>query len=148
MDMMANAGKNAQALTHVAARALRDSVKKGREIVIVMENVWANLSVDPTIVLVLALAALMTVADNLREMRARIAQQIMSAMALLCVVSMIFVEIRVLGHLSAVTYLVIARSMREIVMMTGNVKDPLSVEITIVMGWNSAAVMTVANNQV
>ena len=64
MDMMANAGKNAQALTHVAARALRDSVRKGREIVIVMENVWANLSVDPTIVLVLALAVLLPLPDG------------------------------------------------------------------------------------
>ena len=69
----------------------------------------------------------------------------MSVLVLLSVVSIIFVETSVLDHLIAATYLVIARRVREIVMMIWDVKAPLSVEVTTVLGTDSAAVMIVAN---
>ena len=87
----------------------------------------------------------MSVANNPRETLARTAQQTMSVLVLLSVVSIIFVEISVLDHLIAATCLVIARRVREIVMMIWDVKAPLSVEVTTVLGTDSAAVMIVAN---
>ena len=119
-------------------------------IAIVTENVWAYLPVESTIVLALDSAAMMTVADDPWEMRARTAPQTVSAPALLSVASIMFAEIRVLGLglLSAATYLVIVRRAKEIVTTTGNVKALWSVEVTTVMDPDSVAAMTVANNQV
>ena len=117
-------------------------------IAIVTENVWAYLPVESTIVLALDSATVMTVADDPREMRARTAPQTVSAPALLSVASIMFAEIRVLGNLSAATYLVIVRRAKEIVTTTGNVKALWSVEVTTVMDPDSVAGMTVANNQV
>ena len=87
----------------------------------------------------------MSVANNPRETLARTAQQTMSVLVLLSVVSIIFVETSVLDHLIAANCLVIARRVREIVMMIWDVKAPLSVEVTTVLGTDSAAVMIVAN---
>ena len=87
----------------------------------------------------------MSVANNPRGTLARTAQQTMSVLVLLSVVSIIFVETSVLDHLIAANCLVIARRVREIVMMIWDVKAPLSVEVTTVLGTDSAAVMIVAN---
>ena len=87
----------------------------------------------------------MSAANNPRETLARTAQQTMSVLVLLSVVSIIFVETSVLDHLIAATCLVIARRVREIVMMIWDVKAPLSVEVTTVLGTDSAAVMIVAD---
>ena len=87
------------------------------------ENVWDYSPAEATTVLALDLAAVMTVADNPREMRAKTARQTMSALASLSAASTMFAEIHVLGLLSAATSLVIVRRAREIATMTGNVKE-------------------------
>ena len=124
-----------------------DSVMKGREIVMKIGNVKALWSAPWFLtVMGLALAAAMSVANNPRVMLARTARQTMTAQVILCAALIMFAEIPVLGLATAATCLVIVRRVREIVMMTWDVMAPLSVELTIVLGPDSAAVMTVANN--
>ena len=60
---------------------------------------------------------------------------------------MVCAEDPALGLGTAATFLVIARREREIAMKTGIVKALWSVEETIVMDLDSAAVMTVVKNQ-
>ena len=94
-------------------------------------------------------AAVMSVANNPREMWERTAQQTKSALVLLYVASIMLAEIRVLGQAIAVNYLVIVRRAREIVMiMKMHVQALWSVEATTVLGPDSAVVTTVAHSQV
>ena len=110
-------------------------------------NVWVH---SPVVIIVTVLAshlaAVMNVADNHKEMRAKIALRTMSALALLSAESMVCAEDSALGLGTAATFLVIARREREIAMKTGIVKALWSVGETIVMDLDSAARMTVVKN--
>ena len=111
-----------------------------------MENVWDYSPAEGTTVLALDLAAVTTVADNPREMRAKTARQTASVPALLSAAPTMSAVIRVLGHLSVATFLVIVKRVREIATMTGNVKALWCAEVTTVMVPDSAAGMIVAKN--
>ena len=122
---------------------------RGREIVMKIGNVKALWSAPWSLtVMGLGSAAAMSVANNPRVMLARTAHQMMTALVLLTVALIMFAEIPVLGLVTAATCLVIVRRVREIVMMTWDVTAPWSVGITIALGLDSVAAMTVANDQV
>ena len=76
VDTTTHAGKNAQDVAIVVAKTSKDSVEKGREIAMKTGNVWVH---SPVVIIVTVLAshlaAVMNVADNHKEMRAKEVQQ-------------------------------------------------------------------------
>ena len=125
---------------------------KGREIATFTGIVWAISCAEKIIVIMVRdfFTVAATVADNPREMRARTVQQTMIALALLSVATIT----TNVGHCAQLPQALIAaaralkdsvKKAREIVIMTGNVKAPWYVEVTIAMGLDLAAAMTVAS---
>ena len=91
---------------------------------IVMENVLAHLSAEGTTVLAPDLAQNSIVVVNPKEMKEKIAQWTMSALALLFVAVIMFAEIHALGQAIAVNFLAIVRRARGTATRIGNVKAP------------------------
>ena len=146
VEMTKNAEKSAEATIPVVAKAKKDSVEKGRETAIVMENVLAILSAEVTTVMALESAPKLIVADNPEEMKAKTAQWTMSVLALLFAVTTMNAEIHAQGHLVAAFFRIIVRRVRGTAIMTGNVGAPWFAEVTTVMEEDLGAKMTVAGS--
>ena len=143
MAQTTNVDTHAMVQTHAAAPECWATVRKGREIVIVMGNVQAHLLVEPTIVLEWDLAALMTVADNPKGMKEKtVLKTMIVTQALLSVELTIFAGIPVMGHHHAAVYLGTVRMEKAIVTMIEIVKAPLYVEATTVLEVDLVAAMT------
>ena len=143
MAQTINVDTHAMVQTHAAALECWATVRKGREIVIVIVNVQAHWLVERTIALELDLAALMTVAGNLVGMKAKtVLQTMIVTQALLSVELTIFAGIPVMGHHHAAVYLVTVRKEKAIATMIEIVKALLYVEATTVSEVDLVSVMT------
>ena len=112
-------------------------MEKGRETVIVMENVLAHLSAEITTVMVPDLPQITIVAVNPKEMKAKTAQSTMSALALLFVAIALSAEILALGLQNAAHFPVIVRRVKGTATMIGNVKALWFAEVTTAMDKDS-----------